>query len=236
MKITTTTKPCIHIKFLIIDDCKAWGDFYPLWISLNQSSYICLYVFTSLSIFFLPLCNIFPCWSWAFCYSFMFRTFDILSTFFLVTCLLLLFTNLCSSRIVFKFSLSYLSYSLSSVLLKYLISAAFAVYYLKSFYPFLYVSISFVIFAFYAPFAVVFHSFYNSTFIICTLITDSGCVCFQNFKNYDFGEQTIDGIHLSLRFSTSARGYYQVTADVSFAWMLKHSEKRSYSAGQYVSS
>lgn len=38
----------------------------------------------------------------------------------------------------------------------------------------------------------------------------------KNFEDYDFGEQTVNGIHLSLRFSTSASGYYQVTADVSF--------------------
>jgi activating signal cointegrator complex subunit 1 len=38
----------------------------------------------------------------------------------------------------------------------------------------------------------------------------------KNFKDYDFGEQTVDGVHLSLRFSKSTSGYYEATADVSF--------------------
>lgn len=42
-------------------------------------------------------------------------------------------------------------------------------------------------------------------------------VYFQNFEDYDFGEQTVDAIHLSLRYSTSdSNGYYQATACVSF--------------------
>lgn len=44
---------------------------------------------------------------------------------------------------------------------------------------------------------------------------DATCI-FKNFEDYDFGEQTVDSIHLSLRFSTSSSGYYKITADVSF--------------------
>ncbi|KDR15561.1 activating signal cointegrator 1 complex subunit 1 [Zootermopsis nevadensis] len=40
----------------------------------------------------------------------------------------------------------------------------------------------------------------------------------KNFCDFDFGEQTVDSIHLSLRFSTSgSSGYYQATASVSFS-------------------
>jgi hypothetical protein len=52
-------------------------------------------------------------------------------------------------------------------------------------------------------------------------------VYFQNFEEYDFGEQTVDAIHLSLRYSTSdTNGYYQPTACVSFTWTMKKIAKR----------
>jgi hypothetical protein len=61
-----------------------------------------------------------------------------------------------------------------------------------------------------------FYFSFNKPSLISNILTLSYCVFFQNFEDYDFGEQTVDGIHLSLRFSKSASGYYQATAHISF--------------------
>ncbi|KAG8311627.1 activating signal cointegrator 1 complex subunit [Homalodisca vitripennis] len=37
----------------------------------------------------------------------------------------------------------------------------------------------------------------------------------EAFRDFQFGEVTIDTIHLSTRFTTSSTGYYQATTEIS---------------------
>lgn len=40
-------------------------------------------------------------------------------------------------------------------------------------------------------------------------------VLFQKWKDYSFGCQTIDTLHLSQRYTTSSTGYYMATSQLS---------------------